>query len=182
MEKAIEKRLNENMTIKQMGQELCSGVKYQNRKIIRIITDMKGSDYLIENAKTLDYKGTGKRAASRKKQVQKITLTLKESEMSELGELENKVTNICNVIDDLNRTEKILIRWHDLNYVDKMRKTRLYLKKAEEEIIKLKNEIGEDAKNMEEAQLTKVEEVEPVVEENPIQAEEAKVGDVKVEE
>jgi transposase len=59
MKTAVETRIDNGKTIEQIGQELCSGVKHPERKIIRIIKEIegKGEPYLIENAEGLGFKG-----------------------------------------------------------------------------------------------------------------------------
>lgn len=59
MKNAVMKREREGKGIKEIGQELCDGLKYPYRKISDIIRDIKGEAYLIENRKRLKYRGGG---------------------------------------------------------------------------------------------------------------------------
>lgn len=52
---ALDKRLNKKMTIDDIGMDLCKGVKDPRGKVIRIIKEYKGEDWLIKNAEWLDY-------------------------------------------------------------------------------------------------------------------------------
>jgi len=53
--KFLDGLLEEKKTIDQMGDEICDMVKNPRKKIIRLITQHKGEDYLKENAEWLKY-------------------------------------------------------------------------------------------------------------------------------
>lgn len=53
--KFLDGLLEEKKTIDQMGDEICDMVKNPRKKIIRLITQHKGEEYLIENAEWLKY-------------------------------------------------------------------------------------------------------------------------------
>lgn len=52
---ALDRRLEKRMTIDQIGEELCKGMKDSRRKVIRQIKEHKGEDWLSENAGWLGY-------------------------------------------------------------------------------------------------------------------------------
>lgn len=66
MKNAVMKRVNEGKDIKEIGEQLCDGLKYPKRKITEIIREIKGEAYLIENKKRLKYRGGGGRGKPRK--------------------------------------------------------------------------------------------------------------------
>lgn len=59
MKNAVIKRVNEGKNIEEIGAELCEGLKYPKRKIIEIIKETKGKNFLKENKIKLGYRGGG---------------------------------------------------------------------------------------------------------------------------
>lgn len=55
MKIAVEKRLDEKRSIEQIGSELCSGIKFPRKKVIHIIKEIKGKEFLEKNADWLCY-------------------------------------------------------------------------------------------------------------------------------
>ncbi len=74
MKIAVEKKISEGKDIEEIGQELCSSVKYPKRKIIRIIKDFLGEEFLVQHATELGYDGTPQLKRAKEKKVQKIAL------------------------------------------------------------------------------------------------------------
>ncbi len=82
MKNAVIKRINEGKKITEIGAELCEGLKYPKRKIIEIIIETKGKNYLIENKKQLGYRGGGGagKPKTKKPEVQNFAVQEKNTE------------------------------------------------------------------------------------------------------
>lgn len=74
MKRAVGKRIDEGKNIQEIGAELCSGIKYPERKIIRIIREAFGDPFIIERAEPLGYNGVKQLLARKKKEVQNLAL------------------------------------------------------------------------------------------------------------
>lgn len=98
MKHIVEKKISEGKDIEEIGQELCSTVKYPKRKIIRIIKDFLGEEFLIQHARELGYDGVGQLKSTKEKKVQKIALNRnKDNEEKSTKELlEEIITKLQN--------------------------------------------------------------------------------------
>ena len=97
MKNAVMKRVNEGKDIKQIGEDLCDGLKYPQKKIIAIIKEIKGKEYLNENKKRLNYRGGGGagKPKAKKTELQNI-LPQAEPNLSESDTFKIKFTQLIN--------------------------------------------------------------------------------------
>ena len=99
------KRVNEGKDIKEIGEDLCDGLKYPQKKIIAIIKEIKGKEYLNENKKRLNYRGGGGagKPKAKKTELQNIlpqaVPNISESDKSN-GDDEFENTQSCTIIHD----------------------------------------------------------------------------------
>ncbi len=107
MKNAVMKRVNEGKDIKQIGEDLCDGLKYPQKKIIAIIKEIKGKEYLNENKKRLNYRGGGGagKPKAKKTELQNIlpqaVLKNIESEKNKSnGDDEFEITQACTLVHD----------------------------------------------------------------------------------
>ena len=69
---SIKKRIEEGKTLDEISEELCTDVKFNRAKVIRIIKDFLGEMYLIRHAETLKYDVVKAQLARKKKSHKKI--------------------------------------------------------------------------------------------------------------
>lgn len=140
MKDAVDLRLAERKPIYQIGKELCSGIKFANRKVIKIIKDERGQDYLDENADWLMYKGTPQATSAKIKRLQKFAVPPPtKSDLIELKKCEEKINDLNIELGHVFSGAEALFQndWVRLclkNPGDRMKKVRFHLNKALNEI------------------------------------------------
>lgn len=102
---AIKKRVEEGKNLEDIAKELCGGVKFDREKIIRVIKDLIGEQYLIDHAKTLGYNAEmaqlAKKKKSHKNSHKKIDATTDEDNVCKPAKEKEPTPNITDALQDL---------------------------------------------------------------------------------
>jgi hypothetical protein len=117
----LNRRLTQKMTIDQISQEMCRGVQDPRRKIIRIIKEYKGENYLFENSDWLEY------------QIQKKTIVQETKPEAIKKVAKNCITDLVrseqnvhdtssSVVPETTVSNKILIDPPKVNTISKIEK------------------------------------------------------------
>jgi hypothetical protein len=138
MKEAVDKRLKEKKTIREIGKELCKGLLFPNKKVISIIKQIKGQSYLDENADWLGYplNGTTQVLAriSRMEKVKDFSPPIPtDNDLIKLKEWYERIMELSSELDTLR--DDIILRneWVKTclkNPGDRMKSIRFHLQKA----------------------------------------------------
>lgn len=101
--KPITRMVDEGKSLDEIAESVCPTVKYGRAKIIRVIKDFLGEDYLNEHAVTLKYDIEKAQLARTKKSYKKIDATADEDSEESKSTGSEKFENLINTLQKLLR-------------------------------------------------------------------------------
>jgi hypothetical protein len=91
---SIKNRVEAGRTLDDIAKELCTDVKFNREKVIRVIRDFLGEDYLIEHASTLEYNVQRAKLAKKRKHKKQEKIDAKGDNESKKSSDENQHAEI----------------------------------------------------------------------------------------
>ncbi|NJD76191.1 MAG: hypothetical protein FIB08_03730 [Candidatus Methanoperedens sp.] len=103
MKKAVQEKIDAGYTIEQIGKDYsCVGTKYPTRKGIRLVRDIYGDQWMIDNAEKIKYKGVGQLKSAKQRKEEKLQkFALEHPEIMENEPTIEDYTNWDNELDDI---------------------------------------------------------------------------------